>query len=295
MLGQDTDDIHEVFGDVGPFGPWRFRDLSSRYMRRSKFFQYVTPSTLLHGRESLVIDWAKFRNEFELLVIAVKDARIASERRAVIVSRQQVVESVFETHSVGTSEDLQKILPSVLELFSSEPFFSMIQLPSDAEFKLRDVAKEMGPFLKRWPPNTLDQLARCNPPYEDLLRRSTLLGSCSIESAVSVFSCLGCVQNNGPLSRGWCLIGWTASRAHLPCDRGQYNRYPFQLSESGCFAVVSLLELLGLDPQDTLPSDLDKLSTYFSCANCTNKNSQERLLSWRECVRLSSLKIVWCG
>ncbi|KAL4246930.1 hypothetical protein ABKN59_007689 [Abortiporus biennis] len=100
----------------------------------------------------------------------------------------------------------------------------------------------------------------------------------AVDLATAVFLCSKCSTQDRFRK---VLFGYEYSVTHR---HGVSN---LQFSEKGSQAVVSLMQLVGLNPKTTTPFDLDALNPRFICTQCTKKASKwstSKALNWRQCV-----------
>ncbi|KAG6852384.1 hypothetical protein C0991_012535 [Blastosporella zonata] len=173
-------------------------------------------------------------------------------------------------------------------ILNEQPFYTMANAPSGAPINETDVLTALPAFADRHAPTNMEQLLRRESSLLDINATTTAPHAYSINSAASVYSCSSC-----PEAR--CLIGWNMtvlhhSREDMGCFASLFEDHPFRVSEAGCVAAMSILGLLGRDPQVTLAEDMDSEDPHIMCMNCSEESRQ--VLSWREGVSESSCPCV---
>jgi len=110
--------------------------------------------------------------------------------------------------------------------------------------------------------------------------------------ATSVFTCLGSTISS--VRAGRCLIGWDGAGPHLRCGALQthWDRR-LHFSRRGYEAASALVELVGWDAGTATVVEMDGFDGRFVCGGCSASEGEgeggRKALTWRECVRSSSL------
>ncbi|GLB43761.1 hypothetical protein LshimejAT787_1402730 [Lyophyllum shimeji] len=278
-LGYTESDVREFFGRPS-------ETLSDLTLIAATFSSFLAPgkNTLKQPVKFIRSNWPAVKATLEPMILPIKECRVTREREELIDYRAETILHVLQDHAALTPDDpVWDILPSLHDLHSYEPFRSMARLPSDVHLDPESIIQELIAFIERWPPRTTEELAAiCPSNFQIPACHSRRPGTCSLEAASCVFSCVACAAAASSSSR-WCLIGWSAVIAHKTCPRRVlYN--PFQVSEPGCDAAMALLDELGLDPCTTLPSQLDEHGEHFACLNCPATDGLRTALTWRQCI-----------
>ncbi|KAG6845570.1 hypothetical protein H0H87_007249 [Tephrocybe sp. NHM501043] len=166
------------------------------------------------------------------------------------------------------------------DVILNEPFYTMINAPSGAPINDETVGMALAAFADHHVPTTLDQLSLREASMLDIGDTAAAPHAYSINSAATVFSCVGCQE------QGKCIIGWNMAFVHYcneDCFGALFEDHPFRIHEAGCFAALSLMKLLDMDPKVTLPEHLDDVDPHLICMTCFEGGNDRRALSWREC------------
>ncbi|KAF8079309.1 hypothetical protein FPV67DRAFT_1468364 [Lyophyllum atratum] len=224
----------------------------------------------------------------ERLLYSIARPRIRGLLRA---ERGDAIRRIWDEYV--TSLDAAHRCAEVPDILLNEPFMTMVDSPSDDSIHDDEIVKVLDRFADRWLPRSMEDLF-ADPPSQLFLddrSPSCIPHAYSINSAVSVFSCQDC-KHMSTFGDGCELIGWSVASAHTAnCPSSSFGLFdlapvgpPLKVSEVGCVAALSLLDLLGLDPHTTVADDMDKRDARFTCVKCTETDGYRVPLSWRECV-----------
>lgn len=204
-----------------------------------------------------------------------------------MVTRKRTIQNIYDSHRSSIPDEVWDNLPASSELVSYEPFASMVNIPSEIPLDIDGISREVLPFIARWPPKTLVDLAAVWPSFQPPPPNPDIV-DLNPRAGASVFYCAGCVEVQGPRAQAFSLHGLNTAMLHRTCPR-LLPLHPFRISERGCAAAVSLVEHLKLDPQNALPEDVWELGGVFTCLSCPEergRGAQPYVRSWRECVSL---------
>ncbi|KAF8059513.1 hypothetical protein FPV67DRAFT_450398 [Lyophyllum atratum] len=258
------------------------RELFERYT--ASFILAPAKVTLKKPIPHIRSNWPTIKARLEPMIFAIATPRLQKVREILISSRQTAILRVLEDRQTLISDDeLWSHLPSLHDFLSYEPFHSLAHLPPDVELDPASISNEIIPFIKRWPPKTMADLAAiCIANFPIPICHSSRPGEYDLEGASSVFTCVACKEEGSSLP-GWSIIGWSALDAHRSCNHLRLY-HPFEISERGCSAATTLMDLLDLDPQTTTPLQLDDRGGIFACLNCPERNGCRAIHTWRGCV-----------
>ncbi|KAF5329546.1 hypothetical protein D9619_009367 [Psilocybe cf. subviscida] len=237
--------------------------------------------------------WRHILNEFEPTIKAASEARASELRNALTLDRRNLLDKVYAVHRFNQVAPSQwRSLPQVQSLLKMQHFNDLIEC--DNNHKLTE--EDFTPLMKM-----IEELVKT--AYEEAkirLREQVLADNNSsfskrvssrnrfkgLELATVVFSCQRCKL---------FYFGWDDMRSH-PCgDKGLgystgrtfgvghmvlnttledlSGEFPhtFEFCAEGGAAVSLILKVLGLDPNDATPSQLDASDSRFLCGNLNHK------------------------
>lgn len=218
----------------------------------------------------------------EAKIRSIARSRHWLERNNIITARKHILKQLFNAY-LPTISDETLDAPLGTELALYEPFFSLVDEPSEEPLEKDGIEDKISLFLQRWPPRTMEELIAACPTLQSPTTQQ-ISPLANPNAAISVFSCVACVKEIGPSAPGQCLIGWDAARMHyIVCHRSLSLR-TLQINERGCVAAVSLLGISTLDSLIVLPEDMDGLGGAFVCLNCPKTHGTRSMFVWRDCV-----------
>lgn len=230
------------------------------------------------------VGWISLWPEIEdALGKAVAD-RLKREQRYAEETRASVVRDLYTEHLDTLSAFERTLCPQERYVIRAAPFLKLIEQLKTVSVTKEDFALPMADIAaitSRWMNEDNPQLDRMDdripngffpgypPQTPNALRRSQL--------ATAVF-----ISNDKNAKRRTLIVG-----LHGAVTAGSFS-YFTTFSELGSRVVLSLLNIMNMDPWTTTPYNIDSSGRLFSCLHCEASKRKPLLMTWRLLVNPSS-------
>ncbi|KAF6743377.1 hypothetical protein DFP72DRAFT_933451 [Ephemerocybe angulata] len=241
--------------------------------------------------------WEKLRQKLEPDIQGRKEARLFSEKQAVMKSRFAILTEAWDKWiaflNLLTSEHF--LYPQSFDLWYFLPINEILELDSGVEVTVKDFQPTIDIFhvLVAEFQRQMEERALNLIPTANLTPASS---NVALDLATSIFSCSlapACQKADSHRSPA-LLIGWKAASMHR-CSHAHQKygiRTPVHRSRL-VFAVAAsklayhLVHLCGADPFTTTADHMDILDEQFTCQTCTkdtgecSKKAEKVVFNWR--------------
>ncbi|KAF5317035.1 hypothetical protein D9611_003580 [Ephemerocybe angulata] len=244
--------------------------------------------------------WEKLRQKLEHDIQGRKDARLFSEKQALMKSRFAILTETWDKWiaflNLLTSEHF--LYPQLFDLWNFLPINSILELDSGVEVTVKDFQPIIDTFhvLVSEFQRQMEERVLNLIPVANLAPASS---NVALDLATSIFSCA--------ISPAWwedsdnhrspvLFIGWKAASMHR-CSYTRHHvkydvRTPVRRSRLVFAAAASklahhLVHLCGADPFTTTANDMDTLDEQYICETCAettgagSKKAKKVVFNWR--------------
>jgi hypothetical protein len=250
-------------------------------------------------------------NRIEVWVAAAAKTRFADEKKDVLQKRHKLVDDTYHKFAVSRfSTDMWSSLPPAAVIRELDYFRDFIHSEMEVvgELSAQRSVEQLNAFIE----TSLEKPKRALT-FASLLTTGKMKDYPGkgherefdvLELATSVFSCPPCEAEVKAPSDASALVGWNELKNHLYCatskekastttvvqDKKNKSRLeiPLRADKGGTKDAVSLLTMLGLNPNTITAEQLDLIDPRFLCLCCPREVSKgvagRKAMSWRECV-----------